>query len=62
MGVVSLKDSNSLGVISLVSVDAPTEVSGLTVKDAFYTKLESVYQADPPADELDVRVCYYPYC
>ena len=32
----------SLGVISLVSVYAPTEASDLTVKDAFYATLESV--------------------
>ena len=33
---------HSLGVISLVSVYAPTEASDLTVKDAFYATLESV--------------------
>ena len=32
---------HSLGVISLVSVYAPTEASDLTVKDAFYAILES---------------------
>ena len=32
---------HSLGVISLVSVYAPTEASDLTVKDAFYATLES---------------------
>ena len=31
-----------MGVISLVSVSAPTEASDLTVKDAFYATLESV--------------------
>ena len=30
-----------LGVISMVSVYAPTEASDLTVKDAFYATLES---------------------
>ena len=36
---------HSLGVISLVSVYALTEVSDLTMKDAFYATLESlVYQ------------------
>ena len=33
---------HSLGVISLVSIYAPTEVSDLTVKDAFYVTLETV--------------------
>ena len=32
---------HSLGVISLVSVYAPTEAKDLTVKDAFYALLES---------------------
>ena len=31
-----------MGVISLVSVYAPFEMSDLTVKDAFYAMLESV--------------------
>ena len=38
---------HSLGVISLVSVYAPTEVSDLTVKDAFYATLESVVDHCP---------------
>ena len=38
---------HSLGVISLVSVDAPTEASDLTVKDAFYAMLESVVDQCP---------------
>ena len=33
---------HSLGVVSLISVHALTEASDLTVKDAFYTVLESV--------------------
>ena len=33
---------HSLGVVSLVSVYAPTEASDLTVKDAFHATLESV--------------------
>ena len=32
----------SLGVISLVSVSAPTEASDLIMKDTFYVTLESV--------------------
>ncbi len=38
---------HSLGVISLVSVYAPTEVSDLTVKDAFDAMLESVVDQCP---------------
>ena len=38
---------HSLGVISLVSVHAPTEVSDLTVKDAFHATLESVVDQCP---------------
>ena len=33
---------HSLGVISLVSVFAPTEASDLTVKEAFYAELDSM--------------------
>ena len=38
---------HSLGVISLVSVYAPTEASDLTVKDAFHATLESVVDHSP---------------
>ena len=38
---------HSLGVISLVSVFAPTEASDLTVKDAFYATLDSVVDQCP---------------
>ena len=38
---------HSLGVISLVSGYAPTEVSDLTVMDAFDTTLESVVDQCP---------------
>ena len=40
--IIRLRISHSLGVVSLVSAYAPTEASDLTVKDAFYTTLESV--------------------
>ena len=40
--IMRLRIRHSFGVISLVSVYAPTEVSDLTVKDAFYSTLESV--------------------
>ena len=43
---------HSLGVISLVSVYAPTEVSDLTGKDAFYAALESVVDQCPRRDTL----------
>ena len=41
-----------LGVISLISVCAPTEASDLTVKDAFYATLESVVDQGPRRDTL----------
>ncbi len=41
-----------MGVISLVSVCAPTEANDLTVKDAFYAKLESVVDQCPRRDTL----------
>ena len=40
--IMRLRIRHSLGVISLVSVSAPTEVSDLTVKDAFYATVEFV--------------------
>ena len=43
---------HSLGVISMVSVDAPTEASDLTVKDAFNATLESVVDQCPGRDTL----------
>ena len=43
---------HSLGVISLVSLFAPTEASDLTVKDAFYATLESVVDQCPGRDTL----------
>ena len=43
---------HSLGVISLVSVYAPTEASDLTVKDAFVATLESVVDQCPRQDTL----------
>ena len=41
-----------MGVISLVSVCAPTEVSDFTVKDAFYATLKSVVDQCPRCDTL----------
>ena len=43
---------HSLGVISLVSVNALTEVSDLTVKDALFGMLESVVDQCPRRDNL----------
>ena len=43
-----------MGVVSLVSVYAPTEASDLTVKDAFYATLESVVAHCPRRDTLRV--------
>ena len=43
---------HSLGVISLISVYAPTEVSDLTVKDTFDTTLESVVDQCPRRNTL----------
>ena len=47
-----LMSHHSLGVISLVSVYAPTEASDLTVKDTFYATLESVVYQCPRRDTL----------
>ena len=47
-----LRICHSLGVISLVSVYAPTEASDLTVKDAFYATLESVVDQCPRRDTI----------
>ena len=41
-----------MGAIFLVSVYAPTEASDLTVKDAFYSTLESVVDQCPRKDTL----------
>ena len=43
---------HSLGVISLFCIYATTEVSDLTVKDAFYAMLESVVDQIPRRDTL----------
>ena len=41
-----------MGIVSLVSVYASTEVSDLTMKDAFYATLESVVDQCPRRDTL----------
>ena len=48
--IMRLRIRHSFGVISLVSVYAPTEASDLTVKNAFYATLESVVHQCP--DEI----------
>ena len=50
--IMRLRICHSLGVISLVSVYAPTEASDLTVKDAFHAALESVVGQCPRQDTL----------
>ena len=50
--IMRLRIRSSLGVISLVSVHAPTEVSDPTMKDAFYATLESVVDQCPRRDTL----------
>ena len=50
--IMRLRIRHSLGVISLVSIYAATEVSDLTVKDAFYATRESVVDQCPRRDTL----------
>ena len=50
--IMRLRICHSLGVISLVSVYAPTEASDLTVKDAFYATLKSVVDQCPRRETL----------
>ena len=50
--MMRLRICHSLGVVSLVSVYAPTETSDLTMKDAFYATLESVVHQCPRRDTL----------
>ena len=45
--IMRLRIHHSLGVISLFSVYAPTDVRDLTMKDAFYATLESVVDQCP---------------
>ena len=42
-----LRISHTLGVISLVSVYAPTGVSEFSVKEAFYAQLQTVVNSCP---------------
>ena len=46
-GIMRLRIRHSLGIISLVYVCAPNEVSDLTVVDAFDATLESVVDQCP---------------
>ena len=50
--IMRLRIRLSLGVISMVSVYAPTEASDLTAKDAFYFTLDSVVDQCPRRDTL----------
>ena len=45
-----MKDSSLLGVVSLISVYAPAEVSNRTMEDAFFVTLESVVDQCPRRD------------
>ena len=45
--IMRIRIRHSLGVISLVSVYAPTEASDLTVKDAFHAMLVSLVDQCP---------------
>jgi len=45
--IMRLRIRHSLGIVSLLSAQALTEVSDLTVKDAFFTTLESVVDQCP---------------
>ena len=50
--IMRLRIPDSLGVISLVFVYAPTEANDLTLKDTFYNTLESVVDQCPRRDTL----------
>ena len=50
--MMRLRVKHSLGVISVVSVYAPTEVSSPSDKDTFYAQLESVLDGCPRGDSL----------
>ena len=52
--IMTRRIRHSLGIISLVSVYAPTEASDLIVKDAFYATLVSVVDQCPRRDTLTV--------
>jgi len=52
--IMRRKIRHFLGVISMVSVYAPTEASDLTMKDSFYNTLESVLDQCPRRDLLPV--------
>ena len=56
--MMRLRLRHSLGVVSVVSVYAPTEVSSTSDKDAFYTQLESVLDGYPQRDTLLVMGDY----
>ena len=52
--IMRLTISHTLGIISLVSLYAPTGVSQFSVKEAFYAKLEMVVDSCPGGDNLIV--------
>ena len=50
--IMRLRIRHSFGVVSLVSGYAPTETSDLTVKDTFFSTLESVVVQCPRRDTI----------
>ena len=50
--IMRLRIHHSLGIISLVSINVPTEASDLTVKDSFYAMLDFVVDQCPRRDTL----------
>ena len=57
--LMRLRIHHSLGVISRVSVYAPTEASDFTVKEVFHATLESVVDQCPRRDTLPVLGDFY---
>ena len=52
--IMRLRISHTLGVISMVSVYAPTGVTEFSVKEAFYAQLQTVVDSCPKGDILIV--------
>ena len=52
--IIRLRGIHTLGVISLVSVNAPTGVSEFSVKKPFYAQLQTVMDSCPMGDTLIV--------
>lgn len=50
--IMRLRIKHSMGVVSLVSIYAPTNVSDVSVREAFYAQLQSVVDGCPGRDTL----------